>query len=99
MSNALANVDILRHSDTSLDAEQQQNRQYMVEQKTKLTITTNVPNANIRIMNIGPKYRSGMILRASRYDIQISATGYKTYRRWHQIDAGEQTLSIELKAQ
>ncbi|MBH0019815.1 carboxypeptidase regulatory-like domain-containing protein [Pseudoalteromonas sp. SWXJ133] len=99
LSNALANVDILRHSDTSLDAEQQQNRQYMVEQKTKLTITTNVPNANIRIMNIGPKYRSGMILRASRYDIQISATGYKTYRRWHQIDAGEQTLSIELKAQ
>lgn len=99
LSHTLAKVDILRHGDASLSAEQQQRRQYMVEQKTKLTITTNVPNATIRIMNIGPKYRPGMVLNASSYDIQISAPGYKTYRRWHQLDAGEYTLSIALNAQ
>lgn len=99
LSHALAKVDILRHGDSSLSEGQQQRRQYMVEQKTKLTITTNAPNAIIRIMNIGPKYRPGLILKASSYDIQISAPGYKTYRRWHQIDAGEFTLSIDLNAE
>ncbi|MEH6555567.1 MAG: carboxypeptidase regulatory-like domain-containing protein, partial [Pseudoalteromonas tetraodonis] len=68
LSHALAKVDILRHGDSSLSEGQQQRRQYMVEQKTKLTITTNAPNAIIRIMNIGPKYRPGLILKASSYD-------------------------------
>ena len=96
VSHALAKVDILRHGDANLSAEQQQRRQYMVEQKTKLTISTNAANATIRIMNIGPKYRPGMTLKTGAYDIQVSAPGYKTYRRWHQVDAGEQTLTIDL---
>lgn len=98
LSHALAKVDILRHGDSSLSAEQQQRQQYMVEQKTKLTITSNAPNADIRIMNIGPKYRPGMVLNASSYDIQVSAPGFKTYRRWHQIESGEHTLAIKLTA-
>jgi len=96
LSHALAKVDILRHGDASLSAEQQQRRQYLVEQKTKLTVITNPANATIRIMNIGPKYRPGMTLKTGAYDIQVSAPGYKTYRRWHQVDAGEQTLTIDL---
>lgn len=96
MSHALAQVDILRHDTANLSAEQQSRRQYLVEQKTKLTIATNAPNATVRIMNIGPKYRPGMTLKTGAYDIQVSAPGYKTYRRWHQIEAGEQTLTIDL---
>ena len=56
----------------------------MVEQKTKLNHLRQMRlNATIRIMNIGPKYRPGMTLKAGAYDIQVSAPGYKTYRRWH----------------
>ncbi|MBQ4832090.1 carboxypeptidase regulatory-like domain-containing protein [Pseudoalteromonas sp. MMG010] len=96
ISHALAKIDILRHGNTTISKEQQAKRQYLVEQKTKLTINTATPNTTIRIMNIGPKYRPGMTLKVGSYDIQISAPGYKTYRRWHQLDSGEQTLSINL---
>lgn len=99
LSHALAKVDILRHDATNLSAKQQQKRNYVVAQKTKLTVQSNAANFTVRIMNIGPKYKQGMILKSGSYDIQVSAPGYKTYRRWHQLDAGEQNLNIALTRQ
>ena len=65
--------------------------------ETRLTILANVESATIRIMNIGPKYQPGMSLKPGAYDVQVSATGYETYRGWHQILAGEQDLEIILR--
>ena len=96
LSHALANVDILRHNPANLNSKQQQKRNDIVAQKTTLTVLSNATNSTVRIMNIGPKYKQGMTLKTASYDIQVSAPGYKTYRRWHQLDAGEQTLTINL---
>ena len=45
-----------------------------------LTIKTNPANARVRIMNIGPKYKDGILLAPGKYDIEVSKSGYKTYR-------------------
>lgn len=47
-----------------------------------LRIRTNVAEAKIRVMNIGPAYRPGLLLKPGRYDIEVSAPGYRTERRW-----------------
>ena len=47
-----------------------------------LTIINNVPGAQIAIMNIKPKYHTGMRLPAGRYDVKISAPGYAPLRKW-----------------
>lgn len=96
LSHTLAKVDILRHGAANLSPQQQQKRNYITNQKTKLTILSNATNMTVRIMNIGPKYKPGILLKTASYDIQVSAPGYKTYRRWHQLDAGEQTLTLTL---
>lgn len=96
LSKTLAKIDIVKHVNTQLTPAQRRHQNYVLKQQTKLTINTNVRNANISIMNIGPKYRAGMLLKAASYDIKVTAPGYKTYRRWHQLEAGEQTLSLNL---
>ncbi|WP_025823055.1 carboxypeptidase-like regulatory domain-containing protein [Shewanella marina] len=46
------------------------------------TVDTNVANAKVRIMNIKPSYKAGMMLPPSNYDVEISAPGYQTQRLW-----------------
>ncbi|TMN71982.1 hypothetical protein CWB85_08970 [Pseudoalteromonas sp. S1727] len=99
LSHTLASIDILRHDTANLSAEQQQKRNDVMSQKTKLTVQSNAADFTVRIMNIGPKYQPGISLKTGSYDIQVSAPGYKTYRRWHQLDAGEQQLTINLTRQ
>jgi hypothetical protein len=53
-----------------------------------LRIETVPENARIRIMNIRPRYQSGMLLQPGKYDLEISAEGYQTYRKWIPLDAG-----------
>lgn len=80
-----------------LSSNQKENMKDTIVGETRLTILTNVENATIRIMNIGPKYQPGMRLKLAAYDIQVSATGYETYRGWHQVLVGEQDLEIILR--
>ena len=75
---------------------QQEKLRGALNEKTQLTITSNTENATIRIMNIKPTYQAGMLLTPGNYDIQISAPNYATYRGWHQVRAGQQTLSLLL---
>ena len=80
-----------------LSHNQKQNIKDTIVGETRLTILANVESSTIRIMNVGPKYQPGMLLKPGAYDIQVSATGYETYRGWHQILAGEQDLEIILR--
>ncbi len=41
-------------------------------------LVTNVKDAKIRVLNIGPRYEPGMELPAGEYSIEVSAKGYET---------------------
>ncbi len=79
-----------------LSNNQKKNMKDVIKGITRLTILPNVENATIRIMNIAPKYQSGMHLKPGAYDILVSANGYEAYREWHQLLAGEQNLEVIL---
>lgn len=54
-----------------------------------LTVTTEPPEAKVRILNIGPRYRSGMELDPGRYQVEVSASGYERVVRRVELSAGE----------
>ena len=65
-------------------------------QQVRLAVKATPPNALVRIMNIVPAYRDGIELEPGRYDIEVSAAGYETYREWHELTVGDQVLPITL---
>ena len=67
--------------------------------KTYLTVKTEPSGAQVRIMNIVPAYRDGIELVPGDFDIEVSASGYKTDRAWHTLAAGAQELKIALPAE
>ncbi|GGC59430.1 hypothetical protein [Marinobacter halophilus] len=52
----------------------------------ELSINTNVDNPDIKIMNIGPKYRDGIELTPGDYDILVEKNGYRSSRFWVEIE-------------
>ncbi|WP_192022117.1 hypothetical protein [Shewanella sp. WPAGA9] len=61
-----------------------------------LTINTNVANANIAVMNIKPKYQTGMMLPPGGYDIKVSASGHQAIRTWVYLKPEETEFTINL---
>lgn len=51
-----------------------------------LQIEVNAESATIKVMNIKPRFEQKMMLVPGRYDIQVSAPGYVTQRRWARLD-------------
>ena len=64
--------------------------------KVRLSVKPTPSDALIRIMNIVPVYQPGIELEPGRYDIEVSKPDYVTYRQWHELEAGDQVLNIEL---
>ncbi|MGI2260103.1 hypothetical protein [Shewanella sp. GXUN23E] len=64
-----------------------------------LTVKVNITGAKVRIMNIKPRYEPAMALPVSNYDIQVSAPGYQTQRRWVKHSPNQSTHEFELKKQ
>ncbi|NMM42115.1 PEGA domain-containing protein [Pseudoalteromonas arctica] len=60
-----------------------------------LTVATQPSDARVRIMNIKPKYESGIELKEGKYDIEVSKSGYNTYREWVVVDK-KTILTVEL---
>ncbi|WP_286239361.1 hypothetical protein [Neptuniibacter halophilus] len=54
-------------------------------------------DAQIRIMNIKPKFDQNMILEPGRYDIEVSKPGYKTSRKWIEVGQGVFTYQVVLE--
>jgi len=65
---------------------------------TSLSVETVPAEAKVNIMNIGPPYAPGIALTPGRYDIQVSAPGYQTYRKWIEIGPGENRHKVALIA-
>ncbi len=71
----------------------------VAEPSTYLTVKTEPPGAQVRVMNIGPAYRDGIELTPGDFDLEVSAPGYRTYRAWRHLAAGAQELPIALAAE
>ncbi|MCP4408103.1 MAG: SUMF1/EgtB/PvdO family nonheme iron enzyme, partial [Gammaproteobacteria bacterium] len=67
-----------------------------VSASLKLIIEPDPSDARIRILNIGPKYQSGMTLPAGRYHIEVSRAGYKTERKWVELSSERQVFAFAL---
>jgi len=67
------------------------------EQRSTFRLTVHAPDAaTVRILNIKPKYSSGMWLSAGNYHLEISKPGYQTYRQWVEI-ARDEEMTVTLK--
>ncbi|MDH2421707.1 hypothetical protein [Cobetia amphilecti] len=64
--------------------------------KATLSVTTDPSDATVRIMNIRPKYRDGISLSPGRYDVMVSADGYRTKRFPLSVKAGQVAVDVEL---
>ncbi|WP_237055979.1 bifunctional serine/threonine-protein kinase/formylglycine-generating enzyme family protein [Microbulbifer sediminum] len=62
-----------------------------------LNITTRPADAQVRIMNISPRYRAGMALSPGNYDVEVSKAGYETERRWIRISDRDRKVSFRLE--
>ena len=59
---------------------------YLENERSEYRLYVNSPNAKkIRILNIKPKYKDGIWLKAGKYHIEISAKKYTTYKKWINI--------------
>ncbi len=65
--------------------------------KYSLTINLTPVNGKIRIMNIGPKYKNGILLKPGKYDIYITHSGYQEYRKWIKIEDSDVSLDVVLQ--
>ena len=73
-------------------------RTKLTQSKVQLYVNTEPSNARVRIMNIEPKYKPGIELEPGKYDIEVFATGYVTWRKWVELIAGEgKQLKVELE--
>ena len=57
-------------------------RKDIIISKYSLSIISFPKHSRIRILNIKPKYNNGMKLKKGKYNIEVSAKGYETSRKW-----------------
>ncbi|SLM27492.1 conserved hypothetical protein [Desulfamplus magnetovallimortis] len=63
-----------------------------------LHVDTIPEDSRIRIMNIKPKYYSGIELVPGKYHIEVSRAGYRTRYQWKNIEPGQElVVSLELE--
>jgi len=51
----------------------------------RLTVDATPSDSRVRIMNIKPKYRPGIVLTPGKYDIYVTRNGFKSKRGWVEI--------------
>lgn len=67
------------------------------DSRSSLYVDADPSGAKIRIMNISPRFEQGIRLDAGRYDVEVSAPGYVTYREWASMEKGEEVhLQVNL---
>ncbi|WP_245551631.1 bifunctional serine/threonine-protein kinase/formylglycine-generating enzyme family protein [Gilvimarinus chinensis] len=61
-----------------------------------LAVQTKPANARVRIMNIREKYHEGIALASGRYQVEVTAPGYRKYLQWTQIKDEDVRLEVTL---
>lgn len=65
-------------------------------EKFSLTINPIPSKAQVRILNIKPRYYDGIKLKEGNYHIEISHDGYRTMKKWIKLDS-DSSLDFQLK--
>ena len=57
---------------------------YLEEQRSEYQLTVHTPykNSRIRILNIKPKYHSGIWLKPGKYEIEVTLAKHLPYKKW-----------------
>ena len=78
----------------------ERNRHWKAPRESGNLFVDTVPsNATIRILNIKPKFYQGIELDPGKYHVEVSASGYKTKKKWVELSAGEdENINIRLDA-
>jgi len=63
----------------------------------RLYISPTPRDANIKILNIKPKFRQGIRLPSGRYDVLVTKTGYHSRRFWVKISNRSRRILVTLK--
>jgi len=66
-------------------------------EKYSLTVNTTPTTALVKIMNIAPKYEHGMQLKPGKYDISVTHSNYREYRKLVTIKNTNLTINIVLE--
>jgi hypothetical protein len=69
------------------------------EERGQLFVSTNPPDAMVRVLNIGPRFhQQGMRLEPGKYNLEISAPGYETEITWTELSSGEdKKITVDLR--
>lgn len=65
--------------------------------KYTFSINADPVDATISILNIGPKYKHSMMLKSGKYHVQVSHSGYKTFKKWIRLNSESLTYDVTLK--
>ena len=68
-------------------------------QQASLTIKTSPTSAQVRILNIAPKYQPGMTLKPGRYHIEVTHPHYQRHLEWIELDNEATIHAIVLEQQ
>ena len=67
----------------------------LTEKKARLWVNTEPKNAKVRIPNF--QFTQGMELKPGKYQVEVSADGYKTEQKWIEIEDGtKKTINFDL---
>jgi hypothetical protein len=77
-------------------AENKQQNEKVSKDRVGLSILATPKDAKIRILNIKPKYRDNIFLKRGKYLIEVSKKGYKTYKKWINLQSNK-NLHVNLK--
>ena len=64
-----------------------------------LTVQATPSDATIRILNIGPRYSPGMVLKPGKYHVEVSKPGYERVRQWVKVANQDLRVNIVLSEQ
>ena len=66
------------------------------EQTLSLYVDTSPAEANVRVLNIKPKYEYGIKLKSGRYHIEVSQQGYQKKKQWVELSQAKQEFDFQL---
>lgn len=68
-----------------------------VEDFASLTVNSTPKEAQVRILNITPKYQHGIKLAPGSYHVEVYNAGYRTSRQWVQLAHDNVTINVTLQ--
>ncbi|GEM_PF-5675560 len=63
-----------------------------------LNINATPSDSTVKVMNIPPKYKPGIKLKAGKYDVSVSKKGYGKWREWVEIVDSDLSVDVVLES-